>query len=54
MSLTDFRLVASDDRDLELICLKCAYHICDAEDGDDLQTLCDVAIAHDCARKDEP
>lgn len=44
-------LVASDDevkRDLEVICTRCAGHLCDAEAGDTLRVLVSTALAHIC------
>lgn len=44
-----FQLTVSDDlvkTDLELLCLRCGTHLCDAEAGDTLQVLMNVATEH--------
>ena len=48
-----FPLLASDDdvkTDLELTCGTCGEPLCDAEAGDDLDTLARVAAGHSCLR----
>lgn len=44
-------LLASDDpvkRDLEVTCDRCSEHLCDAEHGDSMRVLLDVAQGHQC------
>lgn len=51
--LSGFTLKASDDPvkvDLELICERCDSRLCDAESGDTLDVLVDVAVSHSCTR----
>ena len=48
-----YKLVQSDDdvkRDLELHCLDCGHHLCDAEPDDSLWVLASVAIDHEVRR----
>ena len=50
--LEGFQLVQSDDevkRDLELTCLTCGLHVCDAEPDDTLGTLAKAAARHEHA-----
>ena len=50
--LEAFQLVQSDDevkRDLELTCLTCGMHVCDAEPDDTLGTLAKAAVGHEHA-----
>ena len=51
-TLEAFQLVQSDDevkRDLELTCLTCGMHVCDAEPDDTLGTLAKAAASHEHA-----
>lgn len=52
--LTNIQLTRSDDpvkTDLEVICLGCGAHLCDAQDGDTLAILVEMAAEHDCGRR---
>ena len=48
--LDDYKAVESDDsvkHDLELLCLRCAAHLCDVQHDDSLAVLVAVATDHE-------